>query len=282
MRVQFGWTRRVIGAATLAGMAVVTVPAADSAPKGRTSPVGYEDTPVLPGQKWRVHDLKRPHPPKVTPGDQPGKPPSDAAVLFDGKDLSKWSELAKDGRISPARWKVENGAMEVVHGTGSLFTKEKFGDMQLHIEWTSPAKVDGSSQWRGNSGVLLMNRYEIQVLDSYNNLTYADGQAGAIYGQWPPLANAARKPGEWQTYDIFWEAPKWEGQKLLRPAYVTVMHNGVLLHHHKEVVGRMAHRVVGTYEPHVAEEPLGLQNHDTQVRYRNIWVRRIKAYDQPE
>ena len=246
--------------------------------KGRTAPLGYSDTPVLPGQKWKVHDIDRPRPRMVTPGPAYGQPPSDAIVLFDGKDLSKWEAPSKTG-AQPAAWKVENGYMEVTRGP--LVSKEKFGDMQLHLEWAAPAEIDGTSQWRGNSGVLLMNLYEIQVLDSYNNPTYADGQAGAIYAQWPPLVNASRKAGEWQTYDIIFEAPKFEAGKLTKPAYVTVLANGILLHHRKEISGRMSHRVVGTYEPHGAEEPLGLQNHDTSVRYRNIWVRRLTSYDQP-
>jgi hypothetical protein len=174
-------------------------------PKGRTSPTGYTDTPLITDQQWRVHDINRPRPRMVTPASVPGGPPSDAIVLFDGKDLSKWSshggEKGKSQVVAPA-WKVQNGYMEVVHEAGDIFTKEKFGDIQLHVEWASPAEVDGTSQWRGNSGILLMGVYEIQVLDSYNNPTYADGQAGAIYGQWPPLVNASRKPGEWQTYDL--------------------------------------------------------------------------------
>jgi hypothetical protein len=239
--------------------------------KFRTSPLGYTDTPMLPGQKWRVHDINRPHPHVVTPAAEPGGPPSDAIVLFDGKDLSKWA---------PSKWKLENGYMEVVGGAGDLVSKEKFGDAQIHVEWASPSEIMGTSQWRGNSGILIMHLYEIQVLDSYNTPTYADGQAAAIYGQWPPLVNASRKPGEWQTYDIIWEAPKFEADKLTKPAYVTVIHNGVVVHHHKEVIGRMAHRQVGTYAPHGAEEPLALQDHDTPVRYRNIWVRRLGGYDQ--
>ncbi len=246
--------------------------------KGRTAPLGYSDTPVLPGQKWKVHDIDRPRPKLVTPGAAYGQPPSDAIVLFDGKDLSKWEAPMKSG-AKPAAWKVENGYMECTNGP--LVTKEKFGDIQLHLEWAAPAEIDGTSQWRGNSGILLMNVYEIQVLDSFNNPTYADGQAGAIYAQWPPLVNASRKPGEWQAYDIIFEAPKFEGEKLVKPGYVTVMHNGILLHHRKEIGGRMSHRVVGKYLPHGAEEPLGLQNHDTSVRYRNIWVRRLKGYDLP-
>lgn len=252
--------------------------------KGRTAPAGYEDTPVLPGQKWRVHDIKRPHPRMVTPAAQPGQPPSDAIVLFDGKDLSKWMGVGKRqnrGKTGDPGWKVENGYTEVTRGSGDIVTKEKFGDCQLHVEWAAPAEIDGTSQWRGNSGVLLMNRYEIQVLDSYNNPTYADGQAAAIYGQYPPLVNASRKPGEWQSFDIVFEAPRFNGDKLIKPAYATVFHNGVLVHHRQKIIGRMAHRVVGTYAPHGPEEALGLQNHDTLVRYRNIWIRRLKGYDEP-
>jgi len=238
--------------------------------KYRKSPVGYSDTPILPGQKWRVHDIDRPRPPVVTPGATAGSPPSDAIVLFGGKDLSKW---AKSG------WKMENGYVEVVGGSGDLVTREKFGDIQLHVEWASPVEITGDSQWRGNSGILIMSRYEIQVLDSYNNKTYADGQAAAIYGQWPPLVNASRKPGEWQTYDIIFEKPRFEGGKLVQPAYVTVIHNGVVAQHHQKIIGQMAHRIVKPYEPHQAEEPLALQDHDTPVRYRNIWVRRMTGHN---
>jgi hypothetical protein len=245
----------------------------NATPKYRKSPVGYSDTPILPGQKWRVHDIGRPNPPVVTPGTAPGSPPSDAIVLFDGKDLSKWAAQSKSG------WKVQNGYAEVVGGSGDLVSKEKFGDAQIHVEWASPAAITGDSQWRGNSGILIMQRYEIQVLDSYNNRTYADGQAAAIYGQWPPLVNASRKPGQWQTYDIIFEAPKFDGGKVAKPAYVTVIHNGVVAQHHQEIIGQMAHRIVKPYEPHQAEEPLALQDHDTPVQYRNIWVRRMTRHD---
>src|SRR5580700_8602723 len=164
--------------------------------------LGYTDTPVLPGLPYHVHDPARPHPPVVTPSVEPGGPPSDAIVLFDGKDLSKWTSAKLTPGVTPiaapAPWKVENGYMEVVPGKGAIATKEKFGDVQLHVEWATPAVVAGNSQGRGNSGIFLQGRYETQVLDSYQNPTYADGQAGAIYGQWPPLANPTRKPGEWQ------------------------------------------------------------------------------------
>ncbi len=247
--------------------------------KGRTAPLGYSDTPVIPGQKWKVHDIDRPRPKVITPGAQYGEPPSDAIVLFDGKDLSKWQN-DKGGRLSDAAWKLGAGWMECVGGTGDLVSREKFGDAQYHIEWAAPTDIDGTSQWRGNSGILLMHKYEIQVLDSYNNPTYADGQAGAIYGWWPPMVNPARKPGEWQSYDIIFEAPKFEGAALKQPAYVTVILNGVVLHHRQEIGGPMAHRAVRKYEAHAAEESLALQDHDTKVRYRNIWVRKLKGYDQ--
>ena len=249
------------------------------------APVGYDDTPYLPGQKWRVHDGQRPRPRVITPGsessqERPGRPPSDAVVLFDGAGLSSWVGHRK-GEIAPPGWKVENGYMEVVGGTGHLVTKEKFGDVQLHIEWAAPAEVQGASQGRGNSGVLLMSRYEVQVLDSYENVTYADGQAASIYGQFPPLVNAARQPGQWQAYDIIFRAPRFEGGKLARPAMVTVLHNGVVVHHAQEPIGEMRHKVVGVYEPHAPEEPLMLQDHGDKVRYRNIWIRRLGAYDEP-
>lgn len=237
---------------------------------------GYSDTPIIPGQKWHVHDKVRPRPAVVTPGAQYGQPPSDAIVLFNGKDTSKWVQSRRGGAETPVSWKVENGYMECVPRVGDIATKEKFGDMQLHLEWASPAVMDGEGQNRGNSGILLMSRYELQVLDSWNNATYADGQAGAVYGWWPPLVNPVRKPGEWQTYDVFFEAPRWEGSKLLKPAYITAVLNGVLVQHHTEVGGPMAHRIVRKYEPHGAEEPLRIQNHNTKVRFRNIWARKIK------
>jgi hypothetical protein len=277
----FSRTASAVLVVALGAAAVVAQNATDR--KNRTSPVGYEDTPMLPNQPWRVHDIKRPHPPQVTPGARAGEAPSDAVVLFDGKDLSKWVTpgRGKDrGKMLPPRWKVQDGYVEVAGGTGDLVSKEKFGDCQLHIEWAAPPVIEGSSQWRGNSGVIIMSRYEIQVLDSWNNPTYADGQAGAIYGQFPPLVSPVRKPGEWNTYDIAFEAPRFEAGKLVKPAYVTIFYNGVLVHHRKEIIGPMAHRKWQGYTPHAPEEPLLLQDHDTAARYRNIWVRRIKGYDQ--
>jgi hypothetical protein len=236
--------------------------------------LGYDDTPFLPGGKWRVHDVSRPRPPMVTPGTA-NSPPSDAIVLFDGKDLAQWTTYVK-GQPTEPKWKLEDGYMEVVDGAGSINTKEKFGDIQLHLEWATPAMVEHKSQDRGNSGVLLMGRYEVQVLDSYDNPTYADGQAAAIYGQTPPMVNASRKPGEWQTYDIFFEAPRFDGGKLVKPAYVTVVQNGVLVQNHRELIGDTPHAKLGTYKPHAPEESLQLQNHHAPVRFRNIWARRLQ------
>jgi hypothetical protein len=268
----------------LAAAAVFCLTASLGAQQKKATP-GYTDTAILPGQPWHVHDPNRPHPNPVTPGKVPGAPPSDAIVLFDGKDLARWVQNGRGadrGKTVDVKWKVENGYFECAPRTGDLLTRDKFGDVQLHIEWSEPTDVKGTSQERGNSGVLLMNRYEIQVLDSYNDLTYADGQAGALYGQWPPLANPIRKPGEWQAYDIVFEAPKFEGEKLIRPAYATVFFNGVLVHHRKEILGTMVHRLVAKYTPHGEEEPLALQDHGNPVRYRNVWIRRLSGYDQPE
>jgi hypothetical protein len=244
---------------------------------------GYTDTPQLPGQKWKVHDAARPRPRKIVPGLPllNEAPPSDATVLFDGKDLSQWMTAARGGTTREPGWKVENGYMEIVPRSGRLSTKEKFGDCQLHVEWMIPNGVQGAGQGRGNSGVELMSRYEIQVLESNENLTYADGQAASIYGQWPPLVNASRPQGEWNVYDIFFEAPRFEGEKMVKPAYVTVVHNGVLVQNHQGILGSATHRRVAKYSPHGPEEPLSLQDHGQVVRYRNIWIRKLRPYDEP-
>lgn len=239
------------------------------------APIGYDDTPLIPGQQYKVHDSKRPQPRVVTPGtpstqQQAGERPSDAIVLFDGTDLSGWVSK-RDG--SPAKWKVENGYMEVAPRTGDIHTREEFGDCQLHLEWAAPAQVAGDSQGRGNSGVFLMGRYEIQVLDCYDNPTYADGTTAAIYGEHPPLVNACRRPGEWQVYDIIWNGPRFEGEKLITPAYVTMFFNGVLVHNHAEATGPTTHRKVLEYTAHPPTGPLNLQDHGNPVRFRNIWYR---------
>jgi len=266
----------------LAGTAFAQAPAAAKKKKksGEDNTLGYTDTPQIPGQKWKVHDSSRPRPRMVTPGAQYGQPPPDAIVLFDGKDLSKWVTSLKGQQIEP-KWKVENGYMEVVPRTGSITTREKFGDIQLHAEWAAPAQVSGKGQLRGNSGIIFMTRYEVQVLDSWDNPTYADGQTGALYGQWPPLVNASRGPGQWQTYDLVFEAPTFQGENVVKKANVTVFHNGILLQHKQEFNGTTPHRRNGEYRPHGAEEPLLIQNHNYPVRFRNIWVRRLAGYDQP-
>ncbi len=233
--------------------------------------LGYDDTPVIPGQQYKVHDGARPQPRIITPGTKP----SDSVTLFDGTDLSGW---ASDK--GAAEWKVENGYMEVVPGTGDIQTLHEFGDCQLHLEWAAPTVVKGEGQGRGNSGVFLMGRYEIQVLDCYDNPTYADGTTGAIYGQYPPLVNACRPPGEWQTYDILWTAPRFEGDQLVRPAYVTVLLNGIVLHNHTELQGPTQHRQTASYTPQPATGPLRLQDHGDLVRFRNIWYRPLTSYDQ--
>src|SRR3712207_4932523 len=209
---------------------------------GEQKKLGYDDTPVIPGTPYRVHDHTRPQPRVIRPGtfstpESPGQPPSDAVILFDGRDTSRWT-----GKEGECRWKVENGYLEIVPGTGNIRTREEFGDCQLHLEWAAPSVVKGESQGRGNSGVFLMGRYEIQVLDCYENPTYADGTTAAIYGQYPPLVNACRPPGEWQTYDIIWLSPRFEEDRLVRTAYVTVLHNGIVVHHHTELLGPTRHR----------------------------------------
>ncbi|HUP04703.1 MAG TPA: DUF1080 domain-containing protein [Bryobacteraceae bacterium] len=247
---------------------------------------GFTDTPMEPDMPYHVHDSGRPHPKQITPATTPGGAPSDAIVLFDGKDLSKWYHRggrgAAAGTQTDAAWKVENGYFEVTPGHGDLLTREKFGDVQLHVEWTSPTVIQGNSQGRGNSGVLLQARYEIQVLDMWDNPTYADGGAGAIYGQWPPLVTPAKRPGEWNTYDIVFEAPKFNGDQLVKPAFFTVFYNGVMVHNRKQSLGPMVYRQVAHYTPQPEEDSLMLQYHNNPVRYRNIWIRRLGGYDQPE
>lgn len=205
-----------------------------------------------------------PEPKVVTPGEN-GSPPSDAVVLFDGKDLSQWE----------GKWIVKDGVAIAAHA--DMHTKEKFGpDYQLHVEWAEPEKVVGSSQGRGNSGVFLADHYEIQVLDSYNNATYFDGQCAAIYKEWPPLVNACRKPGEWQSYDIMFESPRFDDKgKLLKPGYATVIQNGIIVQNHSEIIGNTSWDQVPAYTPHPLREPIRLQYHGNPVRFRNIWVREV-------
>ena len=225
---------------------------------------------------WTVHDHNRAQPKLVTPGtfssqDQPGKPPSDAVILFDGTDLSKWE--ADSGQGVPTKWIVKDGAMECVPGSGYIRTKEKFGDCQLHLEWAAPTKIEGESQGRGNSGVFLMGLVEVQVLDRYNNPTYADGAAGSVYGVSPPLANALRPPGQFQTYDIVFRRPIYRNGRQLDPGFVTVFENGVLVQDHTMLEGPTGHMARSKPGPFPETGPLKLQDHGNPVRYRNVWYR---------
>jgi len=227
-------------------------------------------------RRWKPNDEKRPAPPVIEPGtastqDSPGRPPSDAVVLFDGKDLSQWQN--EDGQA--AKWKVADGYMEVVAHTGNIHTRQGFGDCQLHVEFREPLPPTGEGQERGNSGVFLMGLYEVQVLDSYQNKTYADGEVSALYGQFPPQVNAARPPGEWQTYDIVFHAPRFVNGKVQRPARFTVFHNGVLVQDNVELSGPTAHHERPPYKSTPDKLPLGLQDHGDPVRFRNIWIREL-------
>jgi hypothetical protein len=270
---------------------------------------GFKDTPMEPGGKWHVHDPERPQPAIVAPGtfstqEQPGKPPADAIVLFDGQDLSQWQD--KTGQ--PAPWRLEKGAM--ISAKSDIVSKRQFGDIQLHVEFCEPAPARGSGQGRGNSGVFLMDLFEVQVLDNYDNKTYADGAAAGLYGQHPPLVNACLPPGQWQVYDIIFTAPRFETNTAAKPAsaesqrlatapptpqfecadpnvtvktpgYVTVIHNGVVVQNHQSLHGSTNWRVPGKYIPHGPTGPVGLQFHNDPVSFRNIWVRPIETPDDP-
>jgi hypothetical protein len=242
---------------------------------------GYNDTPQITGQKWKVHDIERPRPVKIAPALplSYAAPPADSIVLFNGKDLSQWVTGGRGGATQEPRWKVENGYIEIVPRTGRLLTKDKFGDCQLHVEWMIPREAKGNGQSIGNSGIELMSRYEIQVLESNDHLTYADGGAGSIYGVWPPLVNPSRPMGEWNVYDVFFEAPRFEGDKMVKPAYLTLLFNGVLVQNHRAYLGTTVWRRVGVYRPHGAEESLSLQDHNQPVRFRNIWIRKLAPAD---
>ncbi len=230
--------------------------------------------------------MSRPRPPKVKPGTTPGGPPSDAIVLFDGHDLSAWAATeggttttrprrTAAGGFVPAPWAVRAGYFEA--GKGSIMTRQAFGDVQLHLEFAEPDPPHGEGQNRGNSGIKFMGLYEVQILDSYDNVTYADGQLGAIYGEYPPLVDVARKPGEWQTYDIVFRAPRFDGTTLVSPAYATVILNGVLVQDHRRIMGwTSATMTPHTYMPTDPELPLLLQDHNFPVRFRNIWIRRLE------
>jgi hypothetical protein len=243
------------------------------------SPVGV----ALPGQRWLVHDRNRPQVRKVEPGlpIPELRPPSDAIVLFDGADLSHWGTIDRSGEITEPKWKIENGYVELVPRAGSLITKQAFGDCQLHLEWMTPPGADAAhkGQMRGNSGVVMMKRYEIQILSSFDNPNYADGSAGALYGLYPPLVNPCRPEGEWNSYDLVFKAPKFADQSLAKAASVTLFFNNLIVHDHVELLGTTSVEPIAKYQPHPMEDPLMLQGHAGPVRYRNIWIRRLQDYD---
>jgi hypothetical protein len=227
---------------------------------------------------WAIHDRNRPQPVRVAPGtfstaEQPGQPPADAIVLFDGTpaSLGRWISNKKEG--GPAQWVIRDGALECVAKTGDIRTVDEFGDCQLHIEWAAPRRVEGSSQGRGNSGIFLLGLVEIQILDNYENPTYADGFAASVYGVNPPLANALRAPGEFQMIDIVFRRPVYDGDRVLDPGYVTVFCNGVLVQDHTPLEGPTGHMRRTKAGPLPAKGPLKLQDHGNPVRFRNIWYR---------
>ena len=231
--------------------------------------LGFTDTPFLPNSPWRVHDRSRPQPPVVEPGKTCGQPPSDAVILFDGKDLSQWED--KNGSTPTSG--LEDGCINILKA-GDLISKPKFGDCQVHIEWATPAACDTAKHhWWGNSGIFFLAKYELQVTESHDCVHKADGQAGAVYGQTPPLVNAARKPGEWQVYDVIFTAPQFEGEKVVKPAYFTAFWNGVLVQYQTVCMGSTRFKTVPTYNCFDTVGPLKLQQHGSAVRFRNIWVR---------
>jgi hypothetical protein len=231
--------------------------------------------PVSAQSAWPVHSMDRPQPPMVKPAPPaaPTPPPSDAMALFSGGTLAAW----EGERGGPPRWHATLERFEVAPGTGAIRTRAAFGDAQVHLEWRSPVPARGEGQDRGNSGVFLMGRYEIQVLDSYQNRTYPDGQAAAVYGQHPPLVNASRAPGQWQTYDIVFRRPRFDANgALVSPARITLLHNGILVHDAVELTGPVAHGARPPYERHADRLPMSLQDHGHRVQFRNVWVRSLE------
>lgn len=232
-------------------------------------------------KKYAIHDKTRKNPPVITPPAEFGQPPSDALVLFGGKDTSQWESEKKGG--GDIGWEVENGYMEVIRKSGGIRTKKQFGNCQLHIEWCTPEGLDPgiTDQKRSNSGVFLMDRYELQVLDSYTddnyktNRTYADGQAAAIYGQHPPMVNVCRKPGQWQSYDVSFLRPLFDQSgNCIRKARITLLHNGVVVHNNLEIEGSTSHKKKAAYTPH-EKGHIRLQDHNNPIRFRNIWIREL-------
>jgi len=229
---------------------------------------GYEDTPLIPGSRFRVHQKDRPQPPRVIPAKRSGETwnlaPSDATVLFDGTTLEKFQKTS---------WKVKAGVL--IAGEESLVTKSVYGDCQFHIEWRSPDPPRGEPDDMGNSGVFFMHLYELQIYDSFSSKIYADGSAAAIYGQTPPMVNVCDRPGQWQSYDVIFIAPVFKGGKLVEEARITVLHNGVLVHNNTKILGPTAHRTTRPYKPHVAQLPIMIQGHSSPVEFRNIWIREL-------
>jgi Domain of Unknown Function (DUF1080) len=281
--------RRLIkyGSVCLLGLGIgVTAFAADTTTNGPETIDGFRDTPMIPGTKWHLHDPDRPQPPVVTPGQnfsQNAPAPSDAEVLFDGKDLSKW----QNSRGQDAPWTVKDGYMETA-GREGIRTRGKWADFQLHVEFTTPMPPKGTGQVRGNSGVLINGMYEVQVLDSFQAKTYPDGQCGSIYGQSPPLVNASKPPGEWQTYDIIFESPRWnEKGELVKKALVTVLQNGVVVQNRHEFSGitdgitrEVPWKTLSKYgNPHPPEVFVELQYHNNPLRYRNVWIRKLNGQE---
>ena len=257
-------------------VAAATIPVLTQQPQQNR--LGYDDTPMQPSGKYRVHDSKRPQPRvvKVGPPGEPVPPPADATVLIGpGADLKAWQ--MSDG--SPATWPVKDGIAQ--SGKGYIQTRDAFSDVQLHVEFATPSEVKGEGQGRGNSGVFLAGVFEIQVLDSFDNPTYPDGQASAMYGQFPPLVNASRGPGQWQTYDIVFTAPRFSANGTLeKSATATVLHNNVIVHNAQPFWGPTEHKQIGKYQPAHAKGPLRLQDHGNPVSFRNVWIRPLKSYDE--
>ena len=258
---------------TLSLLAFLAPLAAFAAEKKEVFPIGYDDTPLItPGGKWKVHDIDRPRPAALKPGRGPGDAPADAVVLFDGRNVDQFR--GKNDAACP--WKIEDGEL-IVNG-GDIWTKASFGSCQLHLEWKTDPKTEGNSQKKGNAGIFFMDRYETQILDCENNLTYADGMAGAVYGQTPPLVNAVRPAGEWQTYDIIFTAPRLENGKVVEPAHITTILNGVVVQAHTKILGPTLHKKATSYNgTFPAEAPFRFQDHKNSVpdRLRNIWVRKL-------
>ncbi|MDB6071135.1 MAG: hypothetical protein JWL81_2306 [Verrucomicrobiales bacterium] len=243
---------------------------------------GFYGDPPDATHPWAIHDENRPQPPRVEPGDyssqeKPGKPPSDAIILFDGTPATLANWVSNQNPGEPTKWVVQDGSLQCVPGAGYVRTKQEWGDCQLHVEWSAPTKAEGSSQGRGNSGIFPMGQVEVQVLDNFNNPTYADGFAGSVYGVNPPLANAVRAPGTWQVYDIVFRRPVFKDGKMIEDGYLTVFVNGVLTQDHTPLEGGGGHRARSHNHPFPEKGPLQLQDHGNPVRYRNIWYRPLPA-----